>query len=231
MSGTLTEAACHDPRIAVCTAAMTDGTKLNGFAEKFPDRFFDVGIAEEHMLTFAAGMAAGGHETRSLYILYVPSKRAADQVMHDICLSKLPVFIGIDRAGLVGEDGETHHGLLDVPWLSAMPEITIAAPRDAVDLRFFVNGWLETGSPMGLSDTPRGKAPRSIQAEGSQERIPAGWGKIELMAGGKDVCLIGIGSTVELMLNTAEKLRAEEGITPTVVDLRFIKPLDIDGIS
>lgn len=229
MSGTLTEAACHDPRIAVCTAAMTDGTKLNGFAEKFPDRFFDVGIAEEHMLTFAAGMAAGGMRPAvCIYSTFL--QRAADQVMHDICLSKLPVFIGIDRAGLVGEDGETHHGLLDVPWLSAMPEITIAAPRDAVDLRFFVNGWLETGSPMAVR-YPRGKAPRSIQAEGSQERIPAGWGKIELMAGGKDVCLIGIGSTVELMLKTAEKLRAEEGITPTVVDLRFIKPLDIDGIS
>ncbi|HAJ93442.1 MAG TPA: 1-deoxy-D-xylulose-5-phosphate synthase, partial [Synergistaceae bacterium] len=229
MSGTLTEAACYDPRIAVCTAAMTDGTKLNGFAEKFPGRFFDVGIAEEHMLTFAAGMAAGGMKPAvCIYSTFL--QRAADQVMHDICLSKLPVLIGIDRAGLVGEDGETHHGLLDVPWLRALPEITIAAPRDAADLRFFVNGWLKRDSPMAVR-YPRGKAPQAIPAENSQERIPAGWGKIELMASGNNVCLIGVGSTVELMLKTAEKLRAEEGITPTVVDLRFIKPLDMDGIS
>ncbi|MBP8684068.1 MAG: 1-deoxy-D-xylulose-5-phosphate synthase [Synergistaceae bacterium] len=229
MSGTLTDAACNDPRIAVCTAAMTDGTKLNGFADKFPGRFFDVGIAEEHMLTFAAGMAAGGMRPAvCIYSTFL--QRAADQVMHDICLSKLPVLLGIDRAGLVGEDGETHHGLLDVPWLRALPGITIAAPRDAADLKFFVNGWLKRESPMAVR-YPRGKAPEAIPAEGSQERIPAGWGKIELMAGGKNVCLIGVGSTVELMLKTAEKLRAEEGITPTVVDLRFIKPLDMDGIS
>lgn len=229
MSETLTEAADNDPRLAVCTAAMTDGTKLNGFAEKFPERFFDVGIAEEHMLTFAAGMAAGGMKPAvCIYSTFL--QRAMDQLMHDVCLPKLPVLIGIDRAGLVGEDGETHHGLLDVSWLRALPGITIVAPRDAADLKFFIKGWLERGVPVAVR-YPRGKAPQVILTEARRERIPAGWGKLELISAGKDVCLIGVGSTVELMLKTAEKLRSEEGITPTVADLRFIKPLDMDGIS
>jgi len=229
MSGTLTEAASHDPRIVVCTAAMTDGTKLNGFAEKYPDRFFDVGISEEHMLTFAAGMAAGGMRPAvCIYSTFL--QRAADQLMHDICLSKLPVIIGVDRAGLVGEDGETHHGLLDVPWFRTLPGITIAAPRAASDLRFFVNGWIERGIPMVVR-YPRGKAPKNILPADRTERVPAEWGKLEILARGKDVCLVGIGSTVELMLDAAEMLRIREGIVPTVADLRFIKPLDLDGLS
>ena len=229
MSGTLTETANNDPRITVCTAAMTDGTNLNEFAGKFPDRFFDVGIAEGHMLTFAAGMAAGG--MRPVVCIYSTFlQRATDQLMHDICLSKLPVFLGIDRAGLVGEDGETHHGLLDVPWLRALPGLTIAAPRDAADLRFFVQGWLKRGIPMAVR-YPRGKAPKDILPEGHTERIPAEWGKLELLRKGSDVCLIGVGSTIELMLNTAGKFFTEDGVNPTVVDLRFIKPLDFDGIS
>lgn len=229
MSETLTDAAYNDPRLTVCTAAMTDGTKLNGFSEKFPERFFDVGIAEEHMLTFAAGMAAGGMKPAvCIYSTFL--QRAMDQLMHDICLPKLPVLIGIDRAGLVGEDGETHHGLLDVSWLRALPGITIAAPRDAADLKFFIKGWLERGVPVAVR-YPRGKAPQVIMPEGKPERIPAGWGKLELISAGKDICLIGIGSTVELMMKTAEKLRSDEGMTPTIADLRFIKPLDMDGIS
>lgn len=229
MSGTLIETAYHDPRVVVCTAAMTEGTNLNEFAAKFPDRFFDVGIAEEHMLTFAAGMAAGGMRP-AICIYSTFLQRATDQLMHDICLSKLPVLLGVDRAGLVGEDGETHHGLLDVPWLRALPGITIAAPRDAIDLRFFVQGWLKLGIPMAVR-YPKGKAPKDILPEGHSERIPAEWGKLELLRKGSDVCLVGIGSTVELMLNTAEKFFAEEGVSPTVADLRFIKPLDLDGIS
>ena len=208
---------------------MTDGTKLNGFAEKYPDRFFDVGISEEHMLTFAAGMAAGGMRPAvCIYSTFL--QRAADQLMHDICLSKLPVIIGVDRAGLVGEDGETHHGLLDVPWFRTLPGITIAAPRDASDLRFFVNGWIERGIPMVVR-YPRGKAPKNILPADRTERVPAEWGKLEILARGKDVCLVGIGSTVELMLDAAEMLRIREGIVPTVADLRFIKPLDLDGLS
>lgn len=229
MSDTLIDAAYADPYITVCTAAMADGTKLNGFSAKFPDRFFDVGIAEEHMLTFAAGMAAGGMKPAvCIYSTFL--QRAMDQIMHDICLPKLPVLIGIDRAGLVGEDGETHHGLLDVPWLRSLPAITITAPRDAADLRFFVNSWREMALPLAVR-YPRGKAPEDIIPEGCTKRTPAPWGKLEVLAEGKEVCLMGVGSTVELMLRTAEKLRSEEGISPTVVDLRFIKPLDVEGIS
>ena len=229
MSGTLSDAASHDPRIAVCTAAMADGTKLNAFSEKYPDRFFDVGISEEHMLTFAAGMAAGGMRPAvCIYSTFL--QRAADQLMHDICLSKLPVMIGVDRAGLVGEDGETHHGLLDVPWFRTLPGITIAAPRDSADLSFFVNGWIERGIPMVMR-YPKGRAAKNICPQGLTQRVPAKWGRLEVLSRGRNVCLIGIGSTVELMLKTAERLEAEEGIIPTVADLRFIKPLDLEGLS
>lgn len=228
MADTLSAAAEEDPRITVSTAAMTDGTKLNEFAQKFPERFLDVGIAEEHMLTYAAGMAAGGMMPAvCIYSTFL--QRAADQIAHDICLPGLPVLICIDRAGLVGEDGETHHGLLDVPWLRSLPDITIAAPRDEADLKFFTEGWLERQIPMAIR-YPRGKASGNILPDGSSSREPAEWNRLEVLSQGSGVCLVGIGSTLPLMLRSAEKLK-EEGIAPTVADLRFIKPLDLAGLS
>ncbi len=228
MATSLLQIAQEDPRVVVCTAAMADGTKLRNFAKLFPDRFFDVGIAEEHLMIYAAGMAAGG--MRPVVCIYSTFlQRAADQIMHDICLSKLPVLIGIDRAGFVGEDGETHHGLIDISWLRSIPEMTFAAPRDAIDLDFFVKGWLELGIPMAIR-YPRGSAKNCIPKDPTT-RKPAEWGKIEILRMGRNICLIGIGSTVELMLASARNMAAENDLDPTVVDLRFIKPIDFDGLA
>ena len=228
MSGCIDEIARKDARVIVCTAAMADGTKLNGFSKKFPDRFFDVGISEEHLMIYAAGIAAGG--MRPVVCIYSTFlQRAIDQVTHDICLPKLPVLIGIDRAGFVGEDGETHHGLFDLAWLRTIPEITIAAPRDVADLDFFVRGWLERGIPMAIR-YPRGAARLSLAREG-RGKAPAEWGKLEILRQGKRVCLIGVGSTTELMLDAAQLIKDRQSTDVTVADLRFIKPLDYDALA
>lgn len=228
MARVLCDMAREDPRLAVCTAAMKDGTKLENFAKAHPQRFFDTGIAEEHMLIYAAGLAAAG--MRPVVCIYSTFlQRAADQVMHDICLPKLPVLLGIDRAGLVGEDGETHHGILDVAWLRSIPEMTIAAPRDAADLEFFVREWKKLAIPMAVR-YPRGKSAKSIPAAGA-ERVPAPWGKLEVISQGAEICLIGVGSTVELMMKSADEIEKMTGRRPTVADLRFIKPLDREGLD
>lgn len=228
MAEVLCELAHEDPRVTVCTAAMKDGTKLENFAKAYPQRFCDTGIAEEHMLIYAAGLAAAG--MRPVVCIYSTFlQRAADQVMHDICLPKLPVLLGIDRAGLVGEDGETHHGILDVAWLRAIPEMTVTAPRDAADLEFFVREWKKRSLPMAVR-YPRGKAVKAIAAPGT-ERRPAPWGRLEVISGGEEICLIGIGSTVELMLKSADEIEKISGRRPTVADLRFIKPLDYEGLD
>jgi len=228
MSGCIDEIACEDARVIVCTAAMADGTKLNGFSKKFPDRFFDVGISEEHLMIYAAGIAAGG--MRPVVCIYSTFlQRAIDQVTHDICLPKLPVLIGIDRAGFVGEDGETHHGLFDLAWLRTIPEITIAAPRDVADLDFFVRGWLEREIPMAIR-YPRGAACLSLARDG-RGKTPAEWGKLEILRQGKRICLIGVGSTTELMLDAAQLIKDRQSTDVTVADLRFIKPLDYDALA
>lgn len=212
-----------DHKIMAGTAAMKEGTKLEAFAKRYPQRFFDCGIEEEHMLVYAAGLAAAG--MRPAICIYATfMQRAMDQIVHDICLPKLPVLLCVDRAGLVGEDGETHQGILDVPWLRAVPGMTLMAPRDAVDLEFFVEEWRRRGIPAAIR-YPRGKAPQSLARSGG----PVAWGKCECLREGRRICLIGVGSTVPLMLDAADKL-AELGAPPTVVDLRFIKPLDIDGL-
>lgn len=230
MSAILCKFAKDDKRITACTAAMKDGTKLGSFAKLYPARFFDVGISEEHMIVYAAGMAASG--MRPVVCVYSTFlQRAADQVMHDICLSKLPVLIGIDRAGFVGEDGETHHGLFDIPWLRTIPDIAIAAPRDVVDLEFFVEEWLKDSFPFAIR-YPRGNSVRSLpEYEDGKERTPHKWGKCEILKHGRKVCLIGVGSTVKLMLDAADEIIKNGGEAPTVADLRFIKPIDFDTIK
>ncbi|HIT03275.1 MAG TPA: 1-deoxy-D-xylulose-5-phosphate synthase [Candidatus Caccocola faecipullorum] len=225
MARALCAAAERDPKVMAGTAAMKDGTKLDTFAKRYPQRFFDAGIEEEHMLVYAAGLAAAGMRPAvCIYSTFL--QRAMDQVMHDICLPKLPVLLGIDRAGLVGEDGETHHGILDVSWLRAVPNMTFAVPRDAVDLEFFVEEWRRRGIPAAIR-YPRGKAPLSLARETGA--APAEWGKCEVLREGSEICLIGVGSTVPMMLEAAEEI-SKRGAAPTVVDLRFIKPLDIEGL-
>ena len=228
MADALCDLAGEDPRITVCTAAMKDGTKLGAFAREYPSRFFDTGIAEEHTLVFAAGLAAAGMKPAvCIYSTFL--QRAADQIVHDICLPKLPVLLGIDRSGLVGEDGETHHGILDVPWLRAVPNITIAAPRDALELEYLVREWEKRSIPMAVR-YPRSKAPLCVP-RGLPDREAAPWGRLEVLCGGSGICLIGIGSTVELMLESADAIEAASGVRPTVADLRFIKPIDYEGLD
>ncbi|MBR4400460.1 MAG: 1-deoxy-D-xylulose-5-phosphate synthase [Synergistes sp.] len=228
MADTLCGLAKEDPRIAVCTAAMKDGTKLGAFAKEYPTRFFDTGIAEEHMLVFAAGLAAAGMKpVVCIYSTFL--QRAADQIVHDICLPKLPVLLGIDRSGLVGEDGETHHGILDVPWLRAVPNITFAAPRDAAELEYLVREWKKRSIPMAVR-YPRSKAPLCVPRT-LTARDSAPWGRLEVLSEGSEICLIGIGSTVELMLESAAEIERSSGIRPTVADLRFIKPLDYESLD
>ncbi len=210
----------QDARIVCLTAAMKEGTALGAFAQRFPDRFFDVGIAEEHMLTFAAGMAAGG--LRPVVFIYSTFlQRAVDQLVHDIALQKLPVLLAVDRAGLVGDDGETHQGVLDISWGRAIPHLTLAAPRDIWDLRqFFIHG-MEMERPLMIR-YPRGQAPEEI----ARELDPPAWGKAQILRTGAPWAIAALGSTVPMALETYERASSQTLPPPTVVDLRFAKPLD-----
>jgi 1-deoxy-D-xylulose-5-phosphate synthase len=213
-----------DPRVVCLTAAMMEGTKLASFAKRFPDRFFDVGIAEEHMVTFAAGMAAGG--LRPLVFIYSTFlQRAMDQLVHDTAMQGHSVLFALDRAGLVGEDGETHHGVLDVAWCRAVPGLTLAAPRDRRDLEFlFSHAYQNNKGPLVVR-YPRGCAPAEICRAFSDSPC-APWGKAEILFEGTEWVCLGFGSTIPLLLDV-RVLAAERNIPmPTVVDLRFLKPLD-----
>lgn len=218
MGDALVSAAAIDSKIFALTAAMKEGTKLDEFAEKFPERFVDSGIAEEHTVVYAAGLAAGGMKPAvCIYSTFL--QRAVDQVMHDICIPKLPVLLCVDRAGLVGQDGETHHGVFDTALLKALPNLTIASPADAADLAALTEAWRVREIPMVIR-YPRGRAIEHISELPQPE-----WGKLQILRQGKDILLIGVGNTVPMMLEAADKLKAE-GKSVTVVNLRFIKPLD-----
>ena len=168
----------EDPKIVAITAAMPDGTGLNTFAERFPNRFFDVGIAEQHAMTFAAGLAAEGFRpVAAIYSTFV--QRAYDQVFHDICLQKLPVTIAMDRAGLVGDDGPTHHGVFDLSYLRHLPGMTLMAPKDENELRHMIKTAIYSGAPMALR-YPRG-AGYGVAMD--QDLITLEIGKGELLAG------------------------------------------------
>lgn len=211
-----------DSRVVCLTAAMMEGSKLNDFCQAFPDRFFDVGISEEHLLTFSAGLAAGGlRPVATIYSTFL--QRAMDQLVEDIAMQGHPVIVAVDRAGLVGEDGETHHGLFDVNWARAIPGLTIMAPRDSVDLRQMFRFAFERNEPV-LIRYPRGKAPERM---GREEEVAAGaYGAGEFLFPGSKQCLLGYGSTIPLLLQTREKCVEQKIDPPAVVDLRFLKPLD-----
>ncbi|MFA5621515.1 MAG: 1-deoxy-D-xylulose-5-phosphate synthase [Thermovirgaceae bacterium] len=221
------ELADSDPRVVLLTAAMKEGSKLSRFSEKYPDRFFDVGIAEGHLLTFAAGMAmAGLLPVVSIYSTFL--QRAMDQLVHDICMQNLPVILAIDRAGLVGEDGETHHGVLDLPWTRAIPNLDVMAPRDRVDLKWIYGEASKVSSPLAIR-VSRGAAPASI---GRDERSPRQeWGRAERILEGTGWCLFSYGAMVPLAVSVYEEARKRGMEPPSVYDLRFLKPLDIDTIT
>lgn len=224
---TIEEIAVIDPKIYACTAAMKDGTKLSAFEEKYPDRFIDVGISEEHMLVYAAGLAAGGLKpVVCIYSTFL--QRAADQIVHDIALQKLPVLICVDRAGLVGEDGETHHGVFDVNWFKSVPNMTILAPRDIDNMKAAIKEWSVKPRPM-IVRYPRGKAMTTI-ASNSDTKAKDIF-KADILRNGKDICFISFGSTINLTLNAAELLSSEKGINATVVDIKALKPIDYETID
>jgi len=219
-SETLVQLAETDHRIVAVTAAMPEGTGLDAFRDKFPNRYYDVGIAEEHAVTFAAGMAAEGLiPVVALYSSF--SQRAYDQMMHDACLQKLPVILALDRAGLVGEDGPTHHGVFDMSFLRTLPGIVIAAPSDENELRHVLKTAVNAGKPFVLR-YPRG-AGTGADLSGDPQTLEIGKGR--WLRKGGDVAILAIGNRVAPALEAAELLAAK-GIEAAVADMRFVKPLD-----
>lgn len=217
---TLTELANTDKDIIGITAAMPDGTGMSTFAKAHPERCFDVGIAEQHAVTSAAGAAAVGLKpVAAIYSTFL--QRAYDSVLHDICMQKLHVTLCLDRAGLVGDDGYTHHGVFDYAYLRSMPEMTIMAPKDENELRHMLKTAVDFDGPVSVR-YPRGSGV-GVSITEPMHSLPIG--KAEVLREGKDVCLWAIGSMVQSALQAADKL-AEQGISAGVVNMRFAKPLD-----
>lgn len=213
-----------DDRIVAITAAMPDGTGLKRFSIKYPDRFFDVGIAEEHAVTFAAGLAAGGLKPIvAIYSSFL--QRAYDQIIHDVCIQNLPVIFAIDRAGLVGSDGETHQGIFDLSYLSGIPNMHIMAPKNKWELSDMLKFAVDFDGPIAVR-YPRGVACDSMK----EQRAPIEYGRAELLKKGKDIALLAVGSMVQTALFVDELLQ-REGIDATIVNARFVKPIDTDMVD
>ena len=207
------------------TAAMAPGTGLNEFADQYPDRFYDVGIAEAHAVCFAAGLAAGGaRPVVAIYSTFL--QRAYDQIIHDVALQKLPVIFCIDRAGLVGEDGPTHHGCFDISYLRPVPNFTIAAPSDGDELEWMLE-YAATNrmGPVAIR-YPRGTIPYEI----GRNRDQFEWGRWEVISGGTDLAILATGSMVQPCRSVAEMFRAE-GVDASLINARYIKPLDVDALN
>lgn len=217
-----------DKRVVCLTAAMEEGCGLSQFKKRFPDRFFDVGIAEEHMLTYAAGLAAGG--MRPIAFIYSTFlQRAADQLYHDIAMQKLPVVIALDRSGLVGEDGETHQGLLDIPWFKSVPGLIIASPRDVADMEYMFSNLIQNCAMPAIVRYPKGYAPKRLARDSNTSN--GLWLKADVLRNGKKILLIGHGSVIPMLLESCDKIAECYNINPTLVDLRFLKPLDLDTLD
>ncbi|MFM8440413.1 MAG: 1-deoxy-D-xylulose-5-phosphate synthase, partial [Acidobacteriota bacterium] len=214
-----------DPKIIALTAAMPDGTGIDKTLEKFPDRTFDVGIAEQHAITFCAGMACEGLKpVAAIYSTFL--QRAFDQVIHDVCLQNLNVTLAMDRAGIVGGDGPTHHGLLDIAYLRGYPHIVLMAPKDEAELRDMLLTGIEFPGPAAIR-YPRGNG-LGVDISMSPKKLEIG--KAETLLEGSDIAIVAIGSMVQPALEAARNLE-KLSITPTVVNARFIKPIDEDCIE
>jgi len=209
-----------DARIVAITAAMPDGTGLRRFAQRFPGRFFDVGIAEQHAVTFAAGMARSGYRpVVAIYSTFL--QRAYDQIVHDVCLPRLPVLFAVDRAGLVGADGETHHGVFDLAMLRHIPNMTVMMPKNCSELEQMLEWGVRHSGPVALR-YPRGACqPLPVTLSGQ----PLQWGQGEVLRDGRDVAIIGLGPTLALALQAQAELH-NRGISAAVLNPRFVKPLD-----
>jgi 1-deoxy-D-xylulose-5-phosphate synthase len=221
----MVELAQKDCRIVAVTAAMPEGTGLSQFAELFPERFFDVGIAEQHGVTFAAGLATQGF--RPIVAIYSTFlQRAYDQIIHDVCIENLPVIFAIDRGGIVGEDGPTHHGQFDLSYLRSLPNMTIMSPSDGNELRRMLVAALDHDGPVAIR-YPRGVAP-GISLDPAPAALTIGAAK--RLTHGNDLLILAIGRMVQESMR-AHDLLLQEGIQSSVVDCRFVKPLDVGTIG
>lgn len=227
----LTDLAAHDNKIIAITAAMKEGTGLVRFAEKYPERFYDVGIAEPHAVTFAAGLATQGLKpVVAIYSTFL--QRAYDEIVHDVCLQNLHVVFAIDRAGIVGEDGPTHSGLFDLSYLRHIPNIVVMSPKDGVELRAMLELALTHSGPSAIR-FPRGKihSPAINHTESVEESpVTFSIGESDVLKDGEDIAILAIGNTVSLSLSAAERLE-NEGVSAMVVNARFVKPLDRNLLS
>ena len=209
----------HPDVVTIC-AAMPDGTGLTAFKKHFPDRFFDVGIAEQHAVTFAAGLAAGGmHPFVAVYSSFL--QRAYDQIMHDVCMQNLHVVFAIDRAGLVGYDGETHHGIFDLSYLGSMPNMTILAPKNLWELSDMIKFAVDYDGPIAVR-YPRGEAYTGLK----EFRAPICLGKSEVIHEGSRVALLAVGSMVKMAEEVQKQLKERMDMDAALVNARFVKPID-----
>lgn len=210
--------------VVAITAAMPDGTGLSRFRNLYPQRFFDVGIAEEHAVTFAAGLAVGGLKpVVAVYSSFL--QRGFDQVLHDVCIQNLPVVFAIDRAGLVGSDGETHQGIFDLSYLTTIPNITVMAPKNKWELSDMMHFAVDFDGPIAL------RYPRGTAYDGLKEyRDEIEHGKAEYLVKGSKIALVAVGSMVAVAMDVA-KLLKDQGIDATVINGRFIKPIDTDMVE
>ncbi|MDL2220156.1 1-deoxy-D-xylulose-5-phosphate synthase [Eubacteriales bacterium OttesenSCG-928-N14] len=223
MGETLLQIATTDRRVVAITAAMESGTGLSDFAKRYPERFFDVGIAEQHAITMAAGMAMGGLRPYcAIYSSFL--QRGYDQILHDVCAQKLPVTLCIDRAGIVGEDGETHQGLFDISMLNAMPNMVIASPATQLELQQMVKQSLEYDGPFAIR-YPRGSLPA-----GQSTDAPVVAAKWDMVQPPQKITVIATGRLVEQAKQAVAQANAD-GIACGFINARFIKPLDIQALS
>lgn len=218
-SKVLTDIGRRDDKVVAITAAMADGTGLSAFAKHFPQRFFDVGIAEEHAMTFAAGLAAGG--MKPVFAVYSSFlQRAYDQTLHDVCLQNLPVVIAVDRAGLVGSDGETHQGVFDLSFLTTIPNMTVISPKNRWEMADMLRFAVDFQHPIAV------RYPRGAAYEGMRQfRAPIEYGKSEVLYEEEDIAIIFVGHMAELADSVRRSLK-ETGYSCSLVNARFVKPLD-----
>ncbi len=214
----------ENPKVVAITAAMLDGTGLAQAGREFPRRVFDVGICEQHAVTLAGGLAAKGFiPIVAIYSTFL--QRAYDQIVHDVCIQKLPVVFAIDRAGIVGDDGKTHQGTLDLSYLGSIPGLAVATPKDENELQHLIYTGVKANRPMAIR-YPRGSGP-GIALDADLHEVP--FGKGEVLRTGSDVAIVALGTTVYPSLEAAQIL-SEEGVDCTVINARFAKPLDADLI-
>lgn len=223
-SETLICEAESNKRITAITAAMADGTGLSKFKKKYPGRFFDVGIAEEHAVTFAAGQAAGGlHPFVAVYSSFL--QRSYDQIIHDVCMQSLPVVFCIDRAGLVGGDGETHNGTFDISYLMTIPGMSVMAPKNAYELAAMIKFAAKFNAPLAVR-YPRGEAYTGL----SEFNAPIVFGKSEMLYEEKDIAILAVGSMVKTAAAVRSALK-DSGFNVTLVNVRFVKPVDEEMLA